>query len=397
MARQTGQVSNSIEQRRRDAGPAPIDYEKKRKRLGNYDFTLLIMVCFLLAFGFVMLYSSTAYTATLKLGDSLHYLKRQMGAAVLGFAGLAVVSAVDYHWYEHFRWPFYIGSMVLLFLAMFAGVDLNGSSRWIKIGPIQFQPSEIAKIALILLYASICSRHTKGIIPPKKLAIALIPGIACAGFVALSNLSTAIIMALICVIMLYVAHRDTKPFFVLAGIGVLIMALYIAIFSYRADRIKAWLHTEEYASTIGYQTTQGLYAIGSGGMFGKGLGNSTQKLSALPEASNDMIFAVICEELGMFGAVCVILMYIMVIFRLFYIAKRAKDRFGSFIAIGIMIHIAVQVVLHIAVVTNLFPNTGVTLPFISYGGTSVAILIAEMGLALSVSRQMEYEDTVEDG
>lgn len=396
MARQAGQVSSSIEQRRRGAQPAPIDYDKKRRRLGNYDFTLLIMVCFLLAFGFVMLYSSTAYTATLKQGDSLYYLKRQMGASVLGFLGLAVVSAIDYHWLEHFRWPFYFTCMGLMFFAMVAGVDLNGSSRWIKLGPIQFQPSELAKIALILLYASICSRHAKGITPPKKLAVALVPGVLCAGFVALSNLSTAIIMALICVLMLYVAHRDTKPFFVLAGIGIVLMVLYIAIFSYRADRIKAWLHTEEYASTIGYQTTQGLYAIGSGGLFGKGLGNSTQKLAALPEASNDMIFAVICEELGVFGAVCVILMYIMVIFRLFYIAKRAKDRFGSFIAIGIMIHMAVQVVLHIAVVTNLFPNTGVTLPFISYGGTSIAILIAEMGLALSVSRKMEYEDSMED-
>lgn len=370
--------------------------ERRKRKMGNYDFTLLIMVCFILAFGFVMLYSSTAYTATLKQGNSLFYLRKQIIASCLGFIGLAFVSALDYHLFDVFRWPIYGASAVMLLMAQVAGVDLNGSARWLKLGPIQFQPSEIAKIALIILYASICSRRVKAMVEPIKFFYILIPGIAFAGFVAITNLSTAIILALICVLMLFVAHRYYKPFFVLGGVGVLGAIAFIRFFSYRADRIKAWLHTEEYASTIGYQTTQGLYAIGSGGLFGKGLGNSTQKLAALPEASNDMIFAVVCEELGVFGAVCVIMMYILLLYRLYYIARHAKDKFGSYIAIGIMIHIAVQVILHIAVVTNFFPNTGVTLPFISYGGTSIAILLTEMGLALSVSRQMEYEDSMEE-
>ena len=191
--------------------------------------------------------------------------------------------------------------------------------------------------------------------------------------------------------MLFVASPKYLHFVGLAAAGVVLVIIYIALESYRAGRIGAWLHPEDYVDSNGFQILQGLYAIGSGGLFGKGLGGSMQKY-IVPEAQNDMIFSIICEELGVFGAVCIILLYILLLYRLLYIANHAKDLFGSYICIGIMTHIALQVVLNIAVVTNSMPNTGVTLPLISYGGTSVLILLTELGFALSVSKNMEFEE-----
>jgi cell division protein FtsW len=209
--------------------------------------------------------------------------------------------------------------------------------------------------------------------------------------VAYNNLSTAIIIMGIAFIMVFVASPKFWVFAGAAGGAVMLVILYISVESYRADRIGAWLRPEEYIDSTGYQTLQGLYAIGSGGLFGKGLGESMQKY-IVPEAQNDMIFSIICEELGVFGVVCIILLYILLLYRLLNIASHAKDMFGSYICIGIMSHIALQVILNIAVVTNSIPNTGVTLPLISYGGTSVAILLTELGLALSVSKNMEFEE-----
>ena len=206
--------------------------------------------------------------------------------------------------------------------------------------------------------------------------------------VAYNNLSTAIIIAGIAFIMVFISSPKTAPF-LLGVLGLVALALVFVFGTYRQERLQIWLHPEDFDK--GYQTLQGLYAIGSGGLFGKGLGESIQKLGFVPEAQNDMIFSIICEELGLFGAICVILMYIMLLWRLLLIATNAKDMFGSYLVIGIMIHIALQVILNIAVVTNSMPNTGVTLPFISYGGTSIMFLIAEMGVALSVSKDAHVE------
>ena len=349
-----------------------------------FDYGLLVMVMLLFAFGLVMLYSTSAYMATLKHDDSLYFLKRQMFAAGLGAVAIVAINIIGYKVLARFAWPLYYLALFLCTLVIFKGTALNNSSRWLYIGGISVQPSEIAKISVIVLMSFLISRHAKDL---KNNANVLrmfgivIPAVV---LVAYSNLSTAVIIMGIAFAMLFIASPDIRIFIVIGAMGVVGILMFIMMAGYRSQRIDIWLHPEDYER--GYQTLQGLYAIGSGGLFGKGLGESMQKLGYVPEAQNDMIFSIICEELGIFGAVCVILMYILLLWRFMIIAINAKDAFGSFLVIGIMIHIALQVLLNIAVVTNSIPNTGITLPFISYGGTSLAILMAEMGIAMSVSR-----------
>lgn len=367
---------------------------KKRKRaktIKYIDYTLLLMIICLLGFGLVMLYSTSAYNATLKMNDSAYYLKKQAGAACLGFILMYICIKMDYHIFMKFAGIGYIVAAVLCLAVNFVGTSSHGSSRWLYIGPVSFQPSELAKIAVILYIAAVISKRPKAMRQLKyniRLFASILPIFL---VVAYNNLSTAIIIAGIAFIMIFVSSPKYAPF-VLMVIGLaLVAALFVlgAKGSYRMERIQIWLNPEDY--DLGYQTLQGLYAIGSGGLFGKGLGESIQKLGFVPEAQNDMIFSIICEELGLFGAICVILMYILLLWRFLLIATKAKDMFGSYLVIGIMAHIALQVILNIAVVTNTIPNTGITLPFISYGGTSIMILIAEMGVALSVSKDMQVD------
>lgn len=364
---------------------------KKVNKMLNFDYTLLLIVIFILAFGFVMLYSTSAYAATLKMNNSTYYLKKQMIAALLGFVGMAFFTKVDYRHWEKFIVIIYAVSLILCTMVIFVGTSLNESSRWLVIGGVSVQPSEIAKVGVILFLASILSRTTKKQREFKNNLKTLVYISPIFAVVAYNNLSTAAIILGIAFAMVFVSSPKVMEFVGLAAAAVCVIIVGINLKSYRAGRIDAWLHPEKYISGSGFQTLQGLYAIGSGGLFGKGLGESLQKY-IVPEAQNDMIFTIICEELGIFGAVCVILMYILMLYRLLYIANHAKDLFGSYICIGIMTHIALQVILNIAVVTNTVPNTGVTLPLISYGGTSVAILLSEIGLALSVSKNMEFED-----
>ena len=347
------------------------------------------MVIFLLGFGMVMLYSTSAYNATLRMGDSAYYLKRQMMAAALGFAGMFVCVKMDYHIFQKLSGLAYIGSLALCVLVIFLGSGKDDSNRWFRIGGLSIQPSEIAKVAVIIFLAAMVSRAPKQMRNFRyciRVIAAILPLFA---VVAYTNLSTAVIIMGIAVIMVFVANPNYKPFFVIAGVMVAAVVIFINMATYRQDRIQAWLDPE--STDKGYQTLQGLYAIGSGGLFGKGLGESVQKLGFVPEAQNDMIFSIICEELGLFGAICVILMFILLLWRFMVIANHAKDMFGSYLVIGIMVHIALQVILNIAVVTNTIPNTGITLPFISYGGTSIAILLTEMGLALSVSKGLQVD------
>lgn len=359
------------------------------KKVRYIDYTLLFMVIFLLGFGMVMLYSTSAYNATLRMGDSAYYLKRQMMAAALGFAGMFVCVKMDYHIFQKLSGLAYIGSLALCVLVIFLGSGKDDSNRWFRIGGLSIQPSEIAKVAVIIFLAAMVSRAPKQMRNFRyciRVIAAILPLFA---VVAYTNLSTAVIIMGIAVIMVFVANPNYKPFFVIAGVMVAAVVIFINMASYRQDRIQAWLDPE--STEKGYQTLQGLYAIGSGGLFGKGLGESVQKLGFVPEAQNDMIFSIICEELGLFGAICVILMFILLLWRFMVIANHAKDMFGSYLVIGIMAHIALQVILNIAVVTNTIPNTGITLPFISYGGTSIAILLTEMGLALSVSKGLQVD------
>lgn len=349
-----------------------------------FDYGLLVMVMLLFAFGLIMLYSTSAYMATLQHDDSLYFLKRQVFAGCLGVAAIIGINSIGYQSLKAIAFPLYCVGLGLCVLVIFAGTSLNNSSRWLYIGGISIQPSEILKISVIIVLAALISDHARELkfgMNVMKLFALILPAVA---IVAVNNLSTAIIIMGIAFGMLFVASPNIRIFVLLGAVGVGAVALFIPFAGYRSERIDIWMHPENYEK--GYQTLQGLYAIGSGGLFGKGLGESMQKLGYVPEAQNDMIFSIICEELGIFGAVCVILMHILLLWRFMIIAINAKDIFGSFLCIGIMIHIALQVILNIAVVTNSIPNTGITLPFVSYGGTSIAILMAEMGLAMSVSR-----------
>ena len=270
------------------------------------------------------------------------------------------------------------------------GIEANGARRWVDLKVISIQPAEIVKIAVILCMAAILSYNVKkvnGLISILMVyTLALIP----AGMIFLitDNFSSALIVAAIGAIMLIVACKNNKGFIALIIILMAIAVVGLLLLGgFRATRIMVWLNPEQYSSKGGFQVLQGLYAIGSGGLFGKGLGQSVQKLGFVPEAQNDMIFTIICEELGLFGGIAVLLLFAFLIWRFMVIANNATDLYGSLVAVGVMAHIAVQVILNVAVVTNTIPNTGVTLPFISYGGTSVVFLLSEMGIVLSVARR----------
>lgn len=364
---------------------------KREKAIRYFDYSMLFLIIFLLCFGLVMLYSVSSYYGSTRFGDSAHYLKRQLFATSLGVVAMIVVSVIPYRFWMHLSGLAYLGALGLCTAVIFVGREAGGQSRWLEIGPLSFQPSEFAKLAVIIFLATIVYKTSKQVGEFKALVKIMMIVMPVVGVVAYNNLSTAIIILGIAVCMLFVASPKYSHF-ILMGIAVVVVGVvFITAASYRAERIQIWLNPEEYAK--GYQTMQGLYAIGSGGLFGKGLGESMQKLGFIPEAQNDMIFSVICEELGLFGAVCLILLYLLLIWRFMIVANNASDLYGALIMVGIMAHISIQVVLNIAVVTNTIPNTGISLPFISYGGTSILFLLSEMGLALSVSRGIRLEVT----
>lgn len=382
--------------------------KKRRFHLINlhsdyFDYNLLAVVILLTCFGLVMLYSTSAYMAEIKFkGDDMYYFRRQALISAACIIGAVGISFVDYHMLFKFAGFIYVVAAVLMMLvASPLGVTANGARRWLDLG-IQFQPSEVAKIAIIVCIPALIVKLGKMYrgIKPVVLALAL-------GFIMFfitwrftDNLSTAIIILGIACVIIFVAHPKTLPF-ILIVVGVAIFAaIFVAILSatmensqdFRLQRVLVWLDPEKYSEYGGYQILQALYALGSGGFFGKGLGNSTQKLGPVPEAQNDMIFSIICEELGIFGGAIILVLFGYLIYRLFFIARNAPDLFGSLIVTGIMAHISLQVILNICVVINLIPTTGITLPFVSYGGTSVLFLMAEMALAMSVARSIRFRN-----
>ena len=378
---------------------------KRRSGEGRdyYDYNLLAAVILLTCFGLVMLYSTSAYEASVNYnGNDAYYFTKQAVISVGSFIILLIFSQFDYHFYARFARPVYYISVALLIATKVIGRTINGARRWIYIGPISFQPAELAKLAIILFLPYMIIKKGKAITTWKGFLEILAYGAVSSfcSYVFTDNLSTAVIIAGITVILIFIVHPKTAPFLAAAGAGVAVIAAAVWVIagqvtsssgSFRLRRIMVWLDPEAHASEGGYQVMQALYAIGSGGFFGKGLGNSAQKLGAVPEAQNDMIFSIICEELGVFGAAMVILLFVFLLYRLFFIAQNAPDLLGSLIASGIFIHIALQVILNIAVVINLIPTTGITLPFVSYGGTSILFLMAEMTLALSISKQIQFK------
>ena len=373
---------------------------KTKKKTDYYDYSLLAVIILLTCFGLVILYSTSSYMAELNYGDDMYYFKKQ---AAISFGCIIIalgISQIDYHILTKFTGVLYGMAAILMMLVKTPlGRTANGARRWLNLGPLSFQPSEIAKIAVIVCLSYMIVNMGRKIKTLKAFMILAGSGSALAflAYAFTDNLSTAIIIFCITMGLIFIAHPKVKPFLIAAGVGVALIIIFVMILSssletsssFRLRRILVWLRPEDFASGDGYQTIQALYAIGSGGFLGRGLGNSIQKLGSVPEAQNDMIFSIVCEELGLVGAGTIIVLFLILIWRFFVIATHAPDLFGALIAVGAMAHMMIQVILNIAVVTNSIPNTGITLPFISYGGTSVVFLLLEMGLVLSISRLVQ--------
>ena len=383
--------------RTKTADTAALAKKKKRPSRAhnalNYDWTLVFMVLFLIGLGLVLLYSASYYNASVKFGNPMFYVKKQAFYSMLGLCSMAALAHLDYHKYYHAAGILYLLSLGVNILVLFAGSTYSGSTRWLSIGGFSVQPSETAKIAVVILTAHMVCRISKKMGSFKAVATIFATMLPIIAVVAVNNLSTGIILMGITAMMLFVSSPKYMQFVGMFAGLVAVASVFLIIAPYRVTRIQIWLHPENYDK--GYQTLQGLYAIGSGGIFGKGFGQSLQKLGYVPELENDMIFSIICEELGLIGAICVLLLFVLLIWRFMLIANNADDMFGSLLVVGFMCHIALQVILNIAVVTNSIPNTGVSLPFISYGGSSVFFLLSELGIVLNVSHGIRLESLEE--
>ena len=379
-----------------------------------YDYNLVAIVILLICFGLVMLYSTSAYTSQVNYENDMRFFGRQAIISIASILGALLISRLDYHVLYYISGGIYVLSLILMLLVKYSplGVEVNGARRWLTVIPgtaLQFQPSELAKIAAITFIPCLIIKMGKNVKTLRGSVFLLCTGglLAMGAFLLTENLSTGIIIGAITVIMIFIAHPKTRPFIIMGGILAVLVVVGRVVLqtvlkdavidtenlsSFRLGRILVWLNPEQYSSEGGYQIMQALYAIGSGGFFGKGLGNSVQKLGPVPEAQNDMIFSIVCEELGVFGGLIVLILFAYLLYRLFFIAENAPDFYGSLVVGGIMIHIALQVILNICVVLNWIPTTGITLPFISYGGTSILFLMLEIAIALSISRQIKFTE-----
>lgn len=365
--------------------------EDRRPGTGErVDILFSVLVLVLLALGLIMLYSASYAQSEYDTGYriSTKYLQKQAACAAVGLAAMYAFSRIPAGVWYRWAWQLYGISIGLLLLVLVAGQQVNGARRWINIAGIQFQPSEVAKFTLILLFA----RLTRGFGPDARTIRYGVLGFGCALLGILvplaleKHLSAIMLMGMVAVVMMFVA--GTRARWLLAGAaGALIFVLvYISLMGYAGDRVSAWLHPEQDPGDTGYQILQSLYAIGSGGLFGLGYGKSRQKYLYLPFQYNDYIFAVVCEELGLVGALMLIALFAAVILRGYWIALQAEDRFSTVLAAGLTTLIALQTILNLGVVTNLLPSTGIALPFFSYGGTALAVNLGEMGILLSISR-----------
>ncbi len=371
--------------------------------LRGLDTNLLAALFFVMVFGFVMIYSASYYTAGLSAAynyDSMYLLKNQVAYSLIGIAAMFVVSNINYHVWSIFAIPGYVVCILLILLLKTPlGVTVKGATRWLRIGGIQFQVAEPVKLIMIVVMATLIAVRGRQLKSWLSILRMMVPSLIVSLLILRisNNMSTAAILLGMTVFMIYIVHPDQWRFFLVAAIAVVAVAAIIYYVEnldpaeledagFRFARIRAWLEPYEYEQDTAYQSLQGLYAIGSGGLFGKGLGNSIQKLGTIPKPYNDYIFAIICEELGVFGAGLIILLFIYLLYRIYVISQTAEDLLGRMISIGVLSHIALQVILNMMVVTGLFPTTGVTLPFFSYGGTASIFLLIEIGLVLSVNK-----------
>ena len=358
---------------------------------GKLDITFLSLVLILLSIGLVMLFSASyAYSYTY-FGNSYRFIARQAIFAAIGVGIMLLVSKIDYHILKKFSWMIYAVTVAMLVIVLILppmSDELN-VKRWISIGSFNFQPSEFGKLAIVILFAAWLSVNSHKI---KKLRYVLflitLLGVVCALVVAEPHLSATILIFALGIILLIVGGLQKRWILLGAGggVGVALFLVFSGVISYGSDRITYWLDPWADPSGKGYQTIQSLLAIGSGGLLGRGIGQSRQKYLWVPEPHNDFIFSIVCEELGLIGAMVIIVLFCALVWRGFTIAMRAEDKFGTLTAIGLTFQVGLQAILNILVVTNTIPNTGISLPFFSYGGTALVILLAEMGVVLSISR-----------
>ena len=365
----------------------------RRKGAGkSVDIPFLLLVMLLLAVGLIMLYSASSAQSEYDTGYAIStkYLQKQGVCGVLGIICMYAFSRIPAEFWLKFAWPLYGISIAMLLLVLVAGESVNGARRWINIAGIQFQPSEIAKFTMILMFAKLtkgfgkkAERFRYGVLGFGGALLGILVPLALE-----KHLSAIMLMGMVAVVMMFVAGTSPKWLLAGAGAAAAFVLIYITFMGYAGDRVTAWLHPEQDPGDTGYQILQSLYAIGSGGLFGLGFGKSRQKYLYLPFQYNDYIFAIICEELGLAGAVLIICLFAAMILRGYWIALKAKDRFSTVFAAGLVTLIAVQTILNLCVVTNLLPSTGIALPFFSYGGTALAVNLGEMGVVLSISRHI---------
>lgn len=384
----------------REKIPAKEDRRLTHRAGETVDYPFLFLLLLLMTVGLIMLWSAsyaqseydTRYT------DSGRYLRKQALCAGIGLMALWLFSRIPAGAWYRFAWPLYGVSIALLLSVLVIGQEVNGAKRWIQLAGIQFQPSEVAKFAQILLFA----RLTRHFGPDAKIFRYGVLGFAGALMGILvplaleKHLSAILLMGMVAVVMMFVAGTRIPWLLAGAGTAVVFVIVYISVMGYAGDRVSAWLHPELDPGNTGYQILQSLYAIGSGGLFGLGWGKSRQKYLYLPFQYNDYIFAIVCEELGLVGAVGIMVLFAMLILRGYWIALRAADRFSTVLAAGLVTLIAVQTLLNLGVVTNLLPSTGIALPFFSYGGTALAVNLGEMGIVLSISRQRNRKKKQEE-
>ena len=370
----------------------------------GFDMQFFILLMIILIIGLATLYSASHVYALNYEGDSFFYIRKQAGFAIAGLVAMLGISMVDYHLLHRWAWILWLVSMGLLGAALFMPSE-TGIHRWVQIGPVSFQPSEIAKFALVLLFAHLISLNYKRM---KKFTVGFLPlllilGVTCGLVVIEPHLSGTLLIAILGFSMMYIGGVRLWQVLLVIGLGFALVVLMVVVLGYEQDRIAVWLHPmESFNNQIAFsdgvsgrdhawQTVQSLYAIGSGGLLGQGPGNSRQKHLFLPEPQNDFVFSVFCEEMGLIGAVLVLVLFALLMWRGFKIAMKAPDKFGCMLALGLTLQIGIQVAINVAVVSNLLPNTGISLPFFSYGGTSILMLMAQMGVVLSVSRQSKME------
>ncbi len=366
---------------------------------GGFDVPFFIIVIALVTLGLIMMFSASSSYSYYYFNDSLYYFKRQLIFAVLGLAVMAVVSRLNYHVLKGVAVPLLLVSFALLVAVLLVPppAGFEDFHRWISLGPVTFQPSEIAKFAIILYLAWDMDRHYKELSAAgnpyrlRYLGIYLAVLLATCALVYKENhVSGTLLIFAIGVMMLFLAGFNYK-WFVLAAAAVVVAVVVVlrdptVLPEHAQPRILAWVDKSYDPLGVRWQTNQAIYAIGSGGFFGVGLGNSKMKQLYVSEPQNDFIFSIVCEELGFIGALGIVILFALLVWRGFVIGIHAKDRFGSWLAMGIVFQVGLQAALNIGVVTDVLPNTGISLPFFSYGGTSLLMLIFEMGVVLSVSR-----------